>query len=576
MARSAQVSPDQPAPSMWLSSRWIDLTIGCGLWSTPLLVGAYASGAASSEAWGSVFYALALFCNYPHFMATIYRAYGSADRDAHRLFTVYLTGVLVLVGAAAHVMPQLIPWIFTAYIFWSPWHYTGQNFGILMMFLRRAGIPVDEADRPLIRTAFVASYVMLLVSFNEGPSGDPFVLSLGLPTGVAWPLEVAAGLVFLAASARTVIRWVSRGAFGAVVAPLTLLSTQALWFVAPTVLAWTSATAVPQTRYSTGILAVMHSVQYLWVTQYFARRDAPGLNRWRYAAALWLGGIALFVPVPWLASLGFQADFTSSVLIVTAIVNLHHFIIDGVVWKLRHARVARVLVETTEAPAIDADRAPSRATSPAVKRLAWATVTAALVSVALLDQVRYWLSAHSGDLGALDRAAAMNPFDDRVQMPRLRLLVQQGRRAEARALLDQMIERDTRPVDALVNRGVLAIGDGDRASAIADWTRALALDDRQPQVHLYLAEQLDGEGRAREAAVHYRRFLELVVEARDAAPPDPSLVVPVVLKFGDALDRDGHTEAARQQFELAVRMAAQTGLSSLETAAKERLASTRR
>ena len=56
-----------------------------------------------------------------------------------------------------------------------------------------------------------------------------------------------------------------------------------------------------------------------------------------------LGGLALFLPIPWLASYGAHVDFTASVLIVTAVVNLHHFMIDGVVWKLRDPRVSRAL-----------------------------------------------------------------------------------------------------------------------------------------------------------------------------------------------------------------------------------------
>ena len=66
---------------------------------------------------------------------------------------------------------------------------------------------------------------------------------------------------------------------------------------------------------------------------------AGGWSAWRYWTTLVAGGIALFLPVPWLASYGWHLDFTASVFIVAAIVNLHHFMIDGVVWKLRNPRV---------------------------------------------------------------------------------------------------------------------------------------------------------------------------------------------------------------------------------------------
>ena len=64
---------------------------------------------------------------------------------------------------------------------WSPWHYTGQNFGVLMMFLRRAGVDVSAEERRRLHLAFLASFIMLLAAFNTGASADPLVLSLGLP-----------------------------------------------------------------------------------------------------------------------------------------------------------------------------------------------------------------------------------------------------------------------------------------------------------------------------------------------------------------------------------------------------------
>ena len=68
----------------------------------------------------------------------------------------------------------------------------------------------------------------------------------------------------------------------------------------------------------------------------------------RYWTTLVAGGVALFVPGPWLASYVGRFDFTSSVLIVTAVVNIHHFVLDGVVWKLRDPRVSKVLTSTQE------------------------------------------------------------------------------------------------------------------------------------------------------------------------------------------------------------------------------------
>ena len=49
----------------------------------------YTLSSDGAREWAGAFYALALVANYPHYMATVYRAYGATDRSAHRLYTVY-------------------------------------------------------------------------------------------------------------------------------------------------------------------------------------------------------------------------------------------------------------------------------------------------------------------------------------------------------------------------------------------------------------------------------------------------------------------------------------------------------
>lgn len=82
---------------------------------------------------------------------------------------MYLTAALVAIGAVAHVDLRLLPVLFTAYVMWSPWHYSGQNYGLLMMFVRRAGLPMTPARARQLKLAFAASFVMLLTAFTKDP-----------------------------------------------------------------------------------------------------------------------------------------------------------------------------------------------------------------------------------------------------------------------------------------------------------------------------------------------------------------------------------------------------------------------
>ena len=492
---------------------------------------------------------------------------------------------LIALGALAHVQVWLIPFLFTIYVFWSPWHYTGQNYGLLLMFARRGGLDVTDTTRRSLRIAFVASYVMLLAAFNEGAASDPLVLSLGLPSAITRSTGAIALLIFTVAGGSAIVAIARRSPWRPLIAPVMLYVTQGLWFVAPTALSWISGIAVPQTRYSSGVLALMHSAQYLWITQYFAKREQgaewrPG----RYWLAVIAGGAALFLPIPWLASYAAHVDFTASVLVVTAIVNIHHFMVDGVVWKLRDTRVATTLTtegaaaalptalsETNRRPAgVPTTRTMRRGVEAILRAGVAAVAVLALAALAAVDQWRYRLVLDA-DASSLQTAVELNPYDGAAQSRLLSALLAGGRTEDARAHLDQVIARRPDDVDALVNAGVLARRDGRTADAERYWREAVSIAPSAAHVHLYLAELLDEDHRAGDALPHYRRYLELVVEQRQAARPDPRVVIPIILKFGDALALTGETASARTQYELAARMAEQTGLPEFATTARQRL-----
>ncbi|MBY0496116.1 MAG: tetratricopeptide repeat protein [Cyanobacteria bacterium] len=562
-----------PAPtrSLWISRPWIDLAIGCAGWSLPLLAIAYRLTGPAALALSTTFYSLALVVNYPHYMATVYRAYGAGEWRKYPAYTVWATLALVAIGAAAHVELSWIPILFTAYIMWSPWHYSGQNYGLMIMFARRGGHQLTRRQQQLIKSAFVASYLMLLVSFNTGPSSDPLVLSLGLPASWTLLIANAALLVFAAGAGVGIFALVRQHRGSAITPPLVLLLTQGLWFAAPAVVSTFTGVAAPQTRYSSGVLALMHSAQYLWITQYFAKRErGRDWSAARYWFTVIAGGIMLFLPVPWLAGTLARLDFTASMIIVTAIVNIHHFMIDGVVWKLRDPKVAGALTTDADATSRRAHRDGSRV------RLVVAT-SAALLLIALagVDQWRYRLASRETDAAALLSAAALTPNDTTIQSRLLRVLIESGRYDEARQRIDQRISDHPSDVTAHVNAGVLARQTGRDEDAVRHWQRALSLNPSQPVVQLYLAEALHELRRPAEAIPLYRAYLESVTADRERAQAHPDELVTVILKFGDALLLADRKADARTQYELAGEIARQTRLAELEQQAKLRLNDTR-
>jgi hypothetical protein len=136
--------------------------------------------------------------------------------------------------------------------------------------------------------------------------------------------------------------------------PVALLSlTQALWFSVPEAARYWEVTGgyealSPDFRANYFLwIALGHSVQYLWVTSYYAKASGGWHGQgWYYGKvmlagnAAWMLPVALFGPkllgeIPYDAGLG---------LLVAALVNIHHFILDGAIWKLRNSRIADILI----------------------------------------------------------------------------------------------------------------------------------------------------------------------------------------------------------------------------------------
>jgi tetratricopeptide (TPR) repeat protein len=621
--------------SLWMYNPALDLIVGCGAWSAPLLLLSYFSMASSARAWAVAFYALALAFNYPHYMATIYRAYHrEEDFHKYRVFTVHITALILLTLLLAHFWPRILPWIFTLYLTWSPWHYSGQNYGLFMMFARRAGATPTENERRILYSAFIVSYLILFLGFHTGSSGDPLFISIGIPAAISKWEQIVLIVGFAALSVFGISRVARSTGWRKLLPALTLYSSQVLWFFLPALISLLKNAEIPQSRYSSGVLAVMHSAQYLWITSYYARREALGERKrpWRpiaYFAVLIAGGIALFVPGPWLASRVFHHDFTASFLIFTALVNIHHFILDGAIWKLRDGRIAALLLNSRDRLTDAASHTTSVLSSawrwtigsdPAAHRLR-VSAAALLLIFGTLDQARYYLALRHDNLGDLQRAASLDPFDSSVQMhlaeqeladgnaplaeaawkraiqanpadpaPRQALLhffVDANRFDEAYELTVSSLKLTPNDANLLVDAGFLAMHRGRSAEALADWDRAITVDPTQVVAHLYLADELDRENQPRLAAVHYEAFLKKTAQqshfipvqpsaAQDASHksshaedslPTPDKVIAIVLKMADCQARALETEQALQSYHLAERLADQTRQPKLESVA---------
>lgn len=416
----------QESASGWLSHPALDVVVGAGAWSLPLLALTGSLGGELAQNVAMAFYALALVVNMPHYAATLHRAYRNpADVKAHALSMVWGTALIVAGLIAVIVKPIYLGYLFTVYLVWSPWHYSAQNQGIATLFLRRAGAEHDDSDRRRFRWGFIASYVLWILGMQSGTS-TPLLLRLNLDPSWTTPARLVLLVVFLALVVPPLKKALATARQPKVVwGAIVVTSSQLMWFGLPWLLASTTDGDISPLYYATGALAFMHCAQYLWVVHATEKREhqkagvrfRPGL----WALGLLSTGAALFFLGPLALSHGLKQDLAVMLLAFQAAVNIHHFLIDGVIWKLREPRFKTITVADVDDD--NAELADAELAAPLALMLA---ASVALVCVGGLGVYQHLLVQTGASQEQLDRANQLNPHDKRVELRLAQDLVQKN------------------------------------------------------------------------------------------------------------------------------------------------------
>ena len=138
-----------PRGDRWLWGPVPDLLMGCGVLYGLLFLALLVFGPQLRENQAVfVFPLLILLLSTPHYGATLVRVYEQRqERHQYFLFAVWLSLLVLGVFFASLFSTTLASIMVTVLLTWSPWHYTGQNYGIAMLFLKRRQVPVNETLR---------------------------------------------------------------------------------------------------------------------------------------------------------------------------------------------------------------------------------------------------------------------------------------------------------------------------------------------------------------------------------------------------------------------------------------------
>ena len=238
------------------------------------------------------------------------------------------------------------------YLTWSPYHYAAQAYGLAVMYCFRSGCLIGGQDKKLLWYVAMLPAVYTFIYTGGGRTGLSWLLTTDVHAiaGVGPALAAVEGVFIVSAFVAPIwlfVRlWRSKTGPMPLISLLVLLSNGAWWFVMPPLDAFLVATLFHGIQYL-AIIVIFHVNEQ--VAQPENQRSRLGHAVWFYGVSLALGYV-LFHAVPWAyMAVGFGA--VESYMLVAAAVNLHHFIVDGYIWRLKKSDPNRKVVDAGAQPA---------------------------------------------------------------------------------------------------------------------------------------------------------------------------------------------------------------------------------
>jgi hypothetical protein len=341
--------PDGSSRSVYFTNAWLDAALIGGLSIVVFVVLRFLfDGTSRPSAVIETATTLSLFINYPHFSATIYRLYQSPDNIRQFPVTALAVPVLIVAAVAASVWQAdyVAPYFITLFLIWSPFHYSGQTIGITMVYARRAKFDIGRWERFALSTFVYCTFLISFTHAHGTRATNAYGITIPIIHVPAWfdAIAIAVMCVGAAAFLYFVAAWARK--HQRLPPPIILLPafTQFVWFFPAT-----------QSKIFYEFIPMWHSLQYLyiaWAMQIGVRSSAPSGARpvgsilsesLRWGVSNYVGGMLLFIALPWMLA-WVNVPFITSAGVVIAAVNIHHFFVDGVIWKLRNVRAASPLL----------------------------------------------------------------------------------------------------------------------------------------------------------------------------------------------------------------------------------------
>ncbi len=281
---------------------------------------------------------LVLLGNSAHFAASTVRLYSKPTYLKEFSFlafgfpivTMAVLGLCVLFPGSGGRYLQV------SYLTWAPFHYAKQIYGLSLMYSFRSGLKLDLADKRLIYWTCLMPFLYALMSGSSHMGlgwflpADVVNANVGLRTALNGAKMTLTLLTFAMPIALYWRIWKTKRQTLPLIV-LFMMVANGLW--------WTGLSFLD----AFVIATIAHGIQYMAIMLIYHVREQlaePGNSHgWQYLAGSFYAkcvilGYGLFNCWPFIFVWA-GAGFAESMLMVIATINIHHFIVDAYIWRLR-------------------------------------------------------------------------------------------------------------------------------------------------------------------------------------------------------------------------------------------------
>lgn len=348
---SQQQNTTAPPPVRSIITPWIDLLCCGGL--SIVAISAYLAyrllwnfGTTEQFNLGKITLIAALL-NWPHFMASYRLLYSSRVQIMrHKWASMAIPALLVCVGAFALAVPDHQTGTFTVNEkvgtsvqlishFYLAWHYTGQAWGMVSVFAFLNGNKMDGTERWMIRSG-IRFLLLWHVVWGSQAIGKEFADKI--PFDTIFSVLSLIGLVTLVLGIigfnRIYTRTGKKPSLRMIAPWAAIYLWYALLYLQPSAIFW---------------VQIFHALQYMIFPIRVELNQHPSKSRSTanmtravvyYLILVATGALVFYLPETLMPDGNDQYNLAS---LIASAVNIHHYFVDGVIWKIRNPEVQRDL-----------------------------------------------------------------------------------------------------------------------------------------------------------------------------------------------------------------------------------------